>query len=240
MAKRGPRPWIVLPHRPLQKLEDNLWVVNGDLPGMPLTRWMTIIRLADGRLVVHGVIATDPQTVAEIEKLGKPAFLLVPNAFHRLDIHAWHMRYPSARVLCPKGAQSKVEQVVAVNGDYSAMPADAALRIETIEGTQDAEGVLIVGSGPNHTRKTLVFNDVLFNQPHLPNFGGFMLKAIGSTGDARVSIIYRWFVMKDKKALKGQLEHLAAMQGLVRLIPGHGVLVESDANAVLAKVAAKL
>ncbi|NUN15135.1 MAG: hypothetical protein HUU55_16020 [Myxococcales bacterium] len=240
MAKRGPRPWIVLPHRPIEKLEDNLWVVNGDLPGMPLTRWMTLIRLADGRLVIHGVACVDPQTIAAIENWGKPAFLLVPNAYHRLDIHAWHVRYPNAKVLCPKGARPKVEQVVAVDGDYGALPTDAALRIETIDGTNDAEGVLIVGSGSGYARKTLVFNDVLFNQPHLPEFTGFVLKAIGSTGDARVSRIYRWFVMKNKKALKNQLEHLAAIQGLVRLIPGHGLIVDREPNAVLASVAAKL
>ena len=34
MAK-PPRPWTVTRHDPLTQIEDNLWVVSGDVPGFP-------------------------------------------------------------------------------------------------------------------------------------------------------------------------------------------------------------
>jgi hypothetical protein len=46
MAK-APRPWIVTRHGPIEKLEDNLWVVEGDVPGVPFRRRMSIIRRGD-------------------------------------------------------------------------------------------------------------------------------------------------------------------------------------------------
>lgn len=35
MAK-SPRPWTVTPHSPIQKLEENLWVVTSNVPGTPM------------------------------------------------------------------------------------------------------------------------------------------------------------------------------------------------------------
>ena len=58
-----PRPWTVLKHDPLRKLESNLWEVEGELPGMPLRRRMVLVRLSDGRLVIHSPIACDDATM---------------------------------------------------------------------------------------------------------------------------------------------------------------------------------
>ena len=43
-----PRPWTVDRHDPIDKHEDNLWSVVGDIPRMPLRRRMTLARLRDG------------------------------------------------------------------------------------------------------------------------------------------------------------------------------------------------
>jgi len=42
---KDPGPRIVLPHRPLEKLEENLYAIEGEVPGTPgLRRRMTIVR----------------------------------------------------------------------------------------------------------------------------------------------------------------------------------------------------
>ena len=46
------RPWTVLPHRPLEKLQSNLWSVEADLPRGPLKRRMGIARLGDDAEIV--------------------------------------------------------------------------------------------------------------------------------------------------------------------------------------------
>jgi hypothetical protein len=57
--------------------------------------------------------------MAAQERRGAPAFLVAPNRFHRLDLHAWKVRYPGLRVLTPRQAARSVGQVVQVDGDLS-------------------------------------------------------------------------------------------------------------------------
>jgi hypothetical protein len=56
--------WTVLDHRPIQRLEENLWCVTGSLPGMALKRVMTLVRLDDGRIVIHSAVALDDEAMA--------------------------------------------------------------------------------------------------------------------------------------------------------------------------------
>ena len=63
--------WMVLPHGKIEKLEENLWRVDGTLPGGGPPRVMTIARLRDGRLVIHGAIALDDASMKELEALGR-------------------------------------------------------------------------------------------------------------------------------------------------------------------------
>src|ERR1700679_2622011 len=103
MAKASYEVWTVLPHGPFEKLEDNLWRVEGNLPNMPLKRVMTIARLTSGDLVIHNPVALEASAMAELEALGRVAFIVIPNGWHRLDLHAFHVRYPDAAGLAPPG-----------------------------------------------------------------------------------------------------------------------------------------
>jgi hypothetical protein len=89
--------WHVLPHGPLERLAENLWWVQGSLRGMSLKRVMTVARRTDGELVIHSAIAMTEDAMRELEALGEPAFLVVPNRGHRLDAPAYKRRYPSLR-----------------------------------------------------------------------------------------------------------------------------------------------
>ena len=93
------RSWTVLPHRPLEKLEANLWRVEGDLPNGGFKRVMTVARMRDGGLVIHNAICVGPGLMAELEAFGTPRVLVVPNGYHRLDALVWKQRYPQVRVI---------------------------------------------------------------------------------------------------------------------------------------------
>lgn len=230
------RPWTVLRHDPIEKHEDNLWSVVGDIPEMALRRRMVLARTRDGRVVVHNAIALDEAAMREVEAWGEPSVLIVPNGFHRLDAHAWKQRYPRSQVVCPPGADKAVRKVVEVDAHYDALRGDDTVRAETLDGVKGAEGVLVVTSGD---RLTLVFNDVLFNQPHLPGFQGWVMKAIGSTGAPKVTTIARVAIVKDKAPLRAHMTRLAALPGVARVVPGHGDLL-ADPAATLRAVAAAL
>src|SRR5258706_9598884 len=113
---------------------------------MSLKRVMTIVRPASGGLVIHNPIALEESGMKEIEDLGTPELLIVPSAFHRLDAPVFKRRYPSARVLTPKGARSKVREVMTVDGIYADFPADDGIRLEMLSGMRDAEGAMLVTS----------------------------------------------------------------------------------------------
>lgn len=230
--------WTVSPHLPIEKLEANLWRVQGSLPGMALKRVMTLVRLEDGRIVVHSGIALDEESMAEIEAWGEPAVLMVPNAYHRLDAPAWVTRYPKIEVRCPSGARSKVEAVVRVDGDYSDLELGASLQVEILDGTKEAEGVLNVRS---QSGATLVFNDAVFNMPHAKGMAGWFFRNVtASTGGPRVSRLFRWFAVKDRTAFAAHLARLADTPDLIRIIVSHHRMITDRPAESLRQVAASL
>lgn len=231
--------WNALPHGPLLAHEENLWSVEGQLPNMKLGRRMTVARTAGGRLIVHSAVALDDAGMAAVDALGPVGWLVVPNGFHRMDAPRFKQRYPGAVVLCPRGATKRVAQRVPVDGSYedAAAPRDASVRLLHLAGTADREGVLEVRSKGG---TTLVFNDCLFNQPHMPGLDGWFLRVLGSTGTPRVTFIARTALVKDKARLREHLEELAGTPGLARLVPGHGAIIEDDPAGVLRAVASKL
>ena len=217
--------WTVKPHKPIAKLEPNLWLVEGQLDN--IRRHMVLVRLGDGRLVIWNGIALDEPEMKELESFGTPAFLVVPNGLHRMDARIYKQRYPGLTVIAPPGARQKIEQVVAVDrtdgnlGDPSvtiAFPACTAERDTTMLVTHPGGGV------------TLVLNDLVMNMRHGKGFQGFMFKLMGFTADTpNVPLPTRMLLIKDKPALKTLLQQLAATPALKRVIVSHGDMLESGA-----------
>jgi hypothetical protein len=228
--------WKVLPHGVVEKLSERVWRVEGALPNMPLKRVMTVVKRSDGGLVVHNAIPLGEQEMAELDAWGEVSVIVVPNGYHRLDARVFHDRFPDARVICPPAARKKVEEVVPVSGTYDDEPADPVVRFETLQGTRGGEGAMIVTDGGG---TTLVLNDLVFNMPHAPGFSGFVLRRLaGSSGGPKMSRIARWFIARDKPALKTHLEKLAGLPQLRRVIVSHHQVI--DQPAVLREIAATL
>lgn len=230
--------WVVGKHGPLEKVSENLWRVEGAVPRGPIRRVMTVARLTNGDLVIHSAIALEESAMKELEQLGTPRYLIVPNGFHRIDAPRFKKRYPAIRVVCPKGATKRVADAVAVDGGFELLPDDPRLRVEMLEGSGDREAVLIVKDG---AETTLIFNDVVFNMPHATGFGGFVLKHLTkSSGGPCVSRIARAALVKDNAKVRAHLERLAQLDGLARAIVSHHEVITGDVAAQLRAVAATL
>jgi hypothetical protein len=233
----GDAQWKVLQHGPIEAVSERLRVVEGALPGMPLKRVMSAIKLDDGSLVIHSAIALDPSTQKELEAWGTPKLLLVPNPWHRLDAPAYKTRYPALQIYCPEGARKRVGKAVPVDGSYEALPPMAPLTVRYLDGVAEREGYLELHDDAG---TTLIFNDAVFNQPHLPGGFGFVYKLIGSSGGPRVTPLIKLAIVKDHRSLRAHLEKLADTPSLRRVIMSHGARVESDCGAFLRQVAATL
>ncbi|WP_434380741.1 hypothetical protein [Melittangium boletus] len=219
MASKISDDWNVLRHGPLVPLSDNLWWVEGDLPDMSLKRVMTVARRSDGTLVIHSAIALGDKELRELEALGRPAVLLVPNGLHRLDAPAYLKRYPDLKVYAPRGSREKVEEAVRVDGTYEDFPADDTVRLETLDGVKESEGAMLVRSKDG---TTVVLNDAVFNMDPKKDWLGWLITTVlGSAPGPRVSRLSKLLFIKDKAAFRENLRRYAELPGLVRLVVAH-------------------
>ena len=231
--------WTVLDHGPLEQLADNLWRVEGALPGMSLRRTMTVVRRADGSLLLHSPIALDEARRRELEALGPVAVLVVPNAAHRLDAPAYKARYPGVVTFCPRGGRSKIAEVLTVDGSYDDYADDGTLRFEHLDGVDAGEGAMIVRSTDG---TTVVLNDVVMNMDTKKDILGYLFTTVlGSAPGPRVSRLVRLAYVKDQPALRRHLERLAAIADLKRLVVSHEkVATGADAARALRQAATYL
>jgi len=232
--------WTVLPHDDILELGPDLWVVDGRLPKPPFRRRMTLARRADGRVVVHNFMALRDEAMERIEAWGEPAELLVPGAYHRLDAGLFRQRYPAAKVYCPAGARHKVEEVVPVDGDYRRFEADDRVFVAHLDGTDEREGYLRVREESGSLN--VVLNDLVFNLPkRLPGLQGWIYaRLLGAGGGPKVTRLARWLLVDDAAEVRTQLQRLAGLPNLRRVIVSHGNLIDRAASDVLLRVAGTL
>ncbi len=228
-----------MPHGQLSRIEENLLPVVGELP-MPIgefPRRMTVARLRDGRLVIFSAIALDEPEMAQLEAFGTPSYLVVPGDIHRMDAKIWKQRYPSLVVIAPEGAREKVREVVAVDATTADF-GDPSVQLLTVPGTDNHEAALLVESASG---TTLVVNDLIWNVHGSPGFGGFLFRLMGFTKpDPQIPSIIKLRAIKDKPALRQQLERWSRIRNLKRIIVSHGELVETNAGGVLHDLAGEL
>lgn len=231
--------WTVLEHGPLEPLADNLWRVKGALPGMSLQRAMTIVKRSDGTLLLHSVICMREPQMRELESLGIPTVMIVPNHGHRLDAPAFKKRYPGLRVYTPAGGREKVAEVVPVDGAYEDFPSDDEVRLEMLHGVKDGEGAMLVRSQDG---VTVVLNDAMHNMDKKRDLlGRIFTTLMGSAPGPRISRMAKLFYIDDQPALRRDLLRYAAMPELVRLIVAHEKVAHgADAAAALREAATYL
>jgi hypothetical protein len=228
------RTWTALPHDSLEKHGDNAWSVRGSMPNPTISRRMTIARLANGGLVIHNAIALDEASMKEVEAFGEPAYLVVPNGFHRQDAFIYKERYPKLRVLCPRAATKKVAQVVPVDGCFDDLPPDARVKLFHLRGVKEREGALFVQSD---TGSSVTFCDVVMNLPKRSGPIGFLLAPTGRPGVPRAS---RWITISDRAAFRSHLEEIASAGDLHTVLVGHGRNITDDPRGTLQGLAAGL
>jgi hypothetical protein len=231
----------VLPHGALEQLAPNVWIVEGSLSNMPLKRNMVVIRLPDGKLVLHSVVAIDEATVAKLEALGTPAVMIVPSEGHRLDTLRYKKRWPGIVVVSPKNAKAKVEEVVPVDATAEEYLPPLGIEILKPQGTKDGyELVYLVpidGGG-----KAMVINDVLGNGVAPKGLGQWAFSFLGAPGGGfGLPRIVRFFFVNDKAAYKAWLQGtLAKVPDVKVLTVSHGPPLTSGVSEAIAAAAARI
>jgi len=227
--------WTVLPHGKLMRVNEHIVTVVGELkmPLLELPRRMTVIRLASGDLVIFSAIALREPEMAELEALGRLAFLIVPSVRHRLDAPGYAQRYPSMTVVAPRAGAEKIAEVVRVDtsapdfGDpsvrYVEIAGDSALEVDGDDGL------------------TIIVNDLIGDIHGESGVGGWLLRVMGFAGDdPHVPGPVKLLLGKHKREVAQQFRRWAERNDLRRIMVSHGDTIEVDPGGVLRTLAASL
>jgi hypothetical protein len=227
--------WTVLPHGRLTRVNDRIFTVVGELkmPLLELPRRMTVVRSRSGDLIIFSAIALHEPDMAELETLGRPAFLVVPSERHRLDAPGYAARYPGIIVAAPRAGVEKIGKVVRIGtstpdfGDptirYLEVVADSALEVEADDGL------------------TLIVNDLIGDIHGESGLGGWLLRVMGFAGDdPHVPGPVKLTLGKHKGEVARQFRRWAERGDLRRIIVSHGETIENDPAGVLRALAASL
>jgi hypothetical protein len=225
--------WKFCPHGPITPVVDGVWQVQGTLPGgNPLPRTMVLWRLPSGGLCIHSAVNLSEESMAELEALGTPEILLVPNRFHRMDAPAWKARYPDLRVIAPKAARRFVDQVVPTDANCETVLPPLEVEVIHAGGLKPLECIYKLGAKDAYV---LIFTDTLFNvRDHLPGFSGFVMRYLtGSTGFFGLTRLARVFCLAstaDYKSWLGEQKH----PSLTAIVVGHGPPIQGNTDCMKA------
>jgi hypothetical protein len=233
----------IYPYHPRKSLAANLWQVEGALAnGLP--RNMTVYRLPDGRLLLYSVVAMHPADLEALEKLGRPAILVMPHDRHQMDAPFYKRRYPDLRVLAP---DPRHPRKVPVDGDLGELAAfgingyvlpgttyhEAVLELP-VEGGQGDDGGL-----PGIALCTTELLGNLAGLSGLPRLMRLLLRLIGPPGGGLgVARVVRWREVSDRERTRAWMKSLAERPELRMVLVGHGSPVTDGARAALRRAAA--
>ncbi|CAE7440679.1 unnamed protein product [Symbiodinium natans] len=242
-AAKAKEPWeshVVPALSGLQELAPgHLWQVSakGASNGPPM-RNMTLYRPPGSRdLVVFSAVALEPPLMQQVEALGRPAVLVVPNAYHREDAAVWKARYPDLKVCAPSGSKwihERISKVVSVDFDareLSQLYGDA-IQVEAIDGWNENSTevfeyyyTLKLADG---TRAYYVCDMLLRTDP------GFMSWVFGSGplpgGFPRVGRLGKLFLHDRKRVAKFYVQ--LAQQDISIICYAHGEAFRGDCRTL--------
>jgi len=179
---------------------------------VPIPVRMTVIRLRDGALVVHSPAPLDAALRAELDALGRVAFLVVPAA-HGKFARVAAAAYPSAQVLEAERA-----------------PEAWAGEVETqlVAGFRLREVVLL-----HRPSRTLVITDLAFNIHRAEHrFARLFFRANGMWQHFGPSRLIRRLAVSSRAEMRRSLEAILKWD-FERILPGHGEVVERGGPAAL-------
>jgi Domain of unknown function (DUF4336) len=200
----------------LVRHDANLWSSEYPLAWqgglVPIPVRMTVIRLGDGRLIVHSPGPLSAELRAELDALGRVGFVVNPAAHGRFAAAA-AQAWPSAQVL-----------------EADVPPAAWAGELEThlVQGFRLREVVLF--HRPTHT---LVITDLCFNiQRSDSRIARAFFRANGMWQRFGPSRIIRALAVSNRQALQRSLEQVLHWD-FERIVPGHGDVIERGGPAAL-------
>jgi hypothetical protein len=219
---------------PLRALAPDLWVADRPQKfyGLPVGTRMTVIRLADGSLLLHSPVELDAGLRRELEAVGRVRYAVAPNRVHHLYAGRVTESYPDARLWIGPGVERKRPDLV-----YVAVLGDEA----PVEWRDQVDQVFFAGRPYENevtffhrASRTLILCDLAFNLREGTAFvTRWLMRSIRSYGHFGPSTLDPWLI-KDRAAARASLERILAWD-FDRVIVAHGDVLETGGHEQLAR-----
>lgn len=217
---------------PLCELAQDLWVAERPqrFYGLEVGTRMTVIRLADGSLLLHSPVALTPPLRRELDAIGRVRFAVAPNRLHHLHAGAVAEAYPEARLWVAPGLERKRPDLVfvAVLGDEA--PAEWKDEVDQVfvRGRPYENEVVFL----HRPSRTLILCDLAFHFG--PRAAAPMrllmrlLRSYGRFGPTRLDPL----LIRDRRAARQSLERILGWD-FDRVVVAHGDVLESGGREAL-------
>jgi hypothetical protein len=219
---------------PLRALAPDLWVADRPQKfyGLPVGTRMTVIRLADGSLLLHSPVELDAGLRRELDAIGRVRYAVAPNRVHHLYAGRVAESYPDARLWVGPGVERKRPDLVyvAVLGDEA--PAEWRGQVDQVyfAGRPYENEVTFF----HRASRTLILCDLAFNLREGTAFvTRWLMRSIRSYGHFGPSTLDPWLI-KDRAAARASLERILAWD-FDRVIVAHGDVLETGGHEQLAR-----
>ena len=220
-------------HRPpLLELDKDIWVA--DRPqrfyGLEVGTRMTVIRLADGSLLLHSPVSLDAELRRELDAIGRVRFVVAPNRVHHLYAGKVAEVYPESRLWIGPGLERKRPDLVfvAVLGDEA--PAEWRDQVAQVHfrGRPYENEVVFF----HRASRTLILCDLAFNfGPRAAAPTRLLMKLIRSYGRFGPSKLDP-LLIRDRAAARQSMERILDWD-FDRIVVAHGDVLESGGHELL-------
>lgn len=218
--------------RPLEQLDRDLWIATRPLKlvvGDIGTR-MTVIRLANGDLVLHSPVALDPAARAALDALGRVRWVVGPCKVHHFYLAEYVTAYPDAELVGAPGLAEKRRDLRFAH----VLDAETAQRLwgDEVLACPVAGAPLMNEVALLHpTSRTLILTDLVFNLGSSKRAGLF-LRLVGATRGFGPTRIVR-LAIRDRAAARRSLDQILRWD-FDRVVMAHGDVLATGGHAALA------
>lgn len=191
---------------------------------------MTVIRLVDGRLLLHSPLPLDAPLRAELDALGPVAYAVAPSRVHHLYAGDVAQSYPGARLWIAPGLERKRPDLdyVAILGDEAPEEWRGQVDQTFFRGRPYENEVAFF----HRASRTLVTCDLAFNfrerTPAATRLLMSLVRSYGYFGPTKLDPL----LIRDRAKARASLERILAWD-FDRVIVAHGDVQEHDGNALL-------
>jgi hypothetical protein len=191
---------------------------------------MTVVRLADGGLLVHSPLEPAPSLRDEIDALGPVRFVVSPNKLHHLFLAPFHDAYPAARLFASAGLPEKRRDLRfdGVLGDRPELEWAADLDQTVVRGSRVMEEVVFFHAAS----RTLIVADLCEHfGPWSPPLTRLVTRLANMYAKPRMPTDWQ-LTFRDRAATRASFERILSWD-FDGVILAHGALLERGAREIL-------